>query len=103
MLASTCETRPDTSFAQHWLEREEFRIPLDHECFDDLASFFWGILGHYSTPLNGYLPHWDGAHPIRDCRRVQKPYKGVSLSVVMVPAPGIEPGTCGLQNRCSTN
>jgi hypothetical protein len=43
MLASTCETRPDTSFAQHWLEREEFRIPLDHECFDDLASFFGGF------------------------------------------------------------
>lgn len=38
-LAVTCETKPDTSFANHWLEREEFRIPLDHECFNDLVSF----------------------------------------------------------------
>lgn len=39
ILAATCETKPDTSFAYLWQEREEFHIPLDDDCFSDLVEF----------------------------------------------------------------
>lgn len=39
ILAATCETKPDTSFAHLWQEQEEFHIPLDDPCFTDLVEF----------------------------------------------------------------
>lgn len=39
MLAATCRRAPDTSFARHWTFAPEYRIPLDHACFDDVAEF----------------------------------------------------------------
>lgn len=39
ILAATCETKPDTSFAHLWQEQEEFHIPLDDPCFTDLIEF----------------------------------------------------------------
>jgi hypothetical protein len=43
IIAATCATKPDTSFANLWNEREEFHIPLDHEAFNDLADFLNGF------------------------------------------------------------
>lgn len=43
LLAATCESRPDSGFAGHWREREDFHVPLDHACFNDLADFLFGF------------------------------------------------------------
>jgi hypothetical protein len=43
MLASTCRHKPDTSFANVWLEAEEFHLPLEHASFDGLETFLRGF------------------------------------------------------------
>jgi hypothetical protein len=43
MLAATNRSQPDTGFAGHWRQPLEFRIPLDHACFDDLVAFLRGF------------------------------------------------------------
>ncbi len=43
LLAATVETKPESSFAHHWQEREEFHIPLDHEAYNDLVLFLMGF------------------------------------------------------------
>jgi hypothetical protein len=40
ILASTNKKRPDSGFAGHFSSSEEFRIPLDHDCFKPLLEFF---------------------------------------------------------------
>lgn len=39
LLAATCETNPDTSFAHHWQEREEFHIPITDDAFTEIILF----------------------------------------------------------------
>lgn len=39
ILAATNNKQPDAGFAGHWNSAEKFRIPLDHACFDELATF----------------------------------------------------------------
>lgn len=39
MLAATCEVKPDISFAHIWQEREQYHLPLDDPCFNDLVAF----------------------------------------------------------------
>jgi len=39
MLAATNHKQPDTGFAGHWDQPDEFRVPLDHACFDSLVTF----------------------------------------------------------------
>ncbi len=43
ILAATNKKRPDAGFAGHWSSAEEYRIPVDHACFDDLATFLKGF------------------------------------------------------------
>jgi hypothetical protein len=43
MLAATNHKQPDTGFAGHWDQPSEFRVPVDHSCFDDLAAFLSGF------------------------------------------------------------
>lgn len=38
MLASACRSKPDTSLVWAWSQRENL-IPLDHQCFDQIADF----------------------------------------------------------------
>ena len=38
-IAATCADRPEAGFVGHWYEKEAYHIPLDHNAFDDLASF----------------------------------------------------------------
>lgn len=39
LIAATCKAAPDTSFASHWHHADDYHLPLDHPCFDDLADF----------------------------------------------------------------
>lgn len=39
MLAATCASKPETSFAHLWQEQEEFHLPLGDPCFTDLVEF----------------------------------------------------------------
>jgi hypothetical protein len=39
MLAATNRRHPDYGFTAHWKEPEEFRVPVDHAAFDDIATF----------------------------------------------------------------
>lgn len=39
ILAATNNKQPDTGFASHWKQKEEFQIPVDHACFDSLVRF----------------------------------------------------------------
>jgi hypothetical protein len=39
ILAATNSRQPDTGFAGHWGQATEFRVPLDHPCFDTLVAF----------------------------------------------------------------
>jgi hypothetical protein len=39
ILAATNHKQPDAGFAGHWSSPEQYRIPVDHSCFDDLANF----------------------------------------------------------------
>jgi len=39
ILASTCKDQPDVSFARHWELKPEYRLPLDHHCFEELVRF----------------------------------------------------------------
>jgi len=39
ILAATNERRPDAGFAGHWNSADKYRIPVDHECFNDLVTF----------------------------------------------------------------
>jgi hypothetical protein len=39
ILASTNDQQPDTGFAGHWNQPAQFRVPLDHACFDELTEF----------------------------------------------------------------
>jgi len=43
ILATTNKKQPDTGFASHWNAKEEYRIPLNHECFSDLVAFLNGF------------------------------------------------------------
>lgn len=43
ILAATCETKPDTTLANHWQEREEFHIPLDDPAFNEIVRFLRGF------------------------------------------------------------
>jgi hypothetical protein len=39
LLAATNKRRPDAGFAGHWNSAEQYRVPVDHACFDELANF----------------------------------------------------------------
>jgi len=39
ILAATNRKQPDAGFAGHWKSKEQFRVPVEHACFDDLANF----------------------------------------------------------------
>jgi hypothetical protein len=39
ILAATCEKTPDTNLANHWLEREEFHVPIGDATFDNISEF----------------------------------------------------------------
>ena len=43
ILAATCETKPDTSLAHHWQEREEFHIPIGDPTFNEIVRFMRGF------------------------------------------------------------
>lgn len=48
ILAAINRKQPDTGFAGHWNQPDEFRVPLDHTCFDSLVTFltnFPALLG----------------------------------------------------------
>ena len=45
ILAATNNKQPDTGFAAHWRQDKQYQVPLNHACFDDLATF----LGGFST------------------------------------------------------
>jgi hypothetical protein len=38
-LAATCKKCPDISFARHWFQNPDYRIPLDHSCFNSVTDF----------------------------------------------------------------
>jgi hypothetical protein len=39
MLAATNQKQPDAGFAGHWSSPPQFRVPVDHSCFDDVVTF----------------------------------------------------------------
>ena len=39
LLASTNKKQPDAGFAGHWNGDEKYRVPVDHNSFDDLVTF----------------------------------------------------------------
>ena len=39
ILASTCETRPDTSLGQHWSEPKKYHLSVQNPVFNDLVTF----------------------------------------------------------------
>jgi hypothetical protein len=39
ILSATNDKQPDAGFAGHWNSPEKFRVPLDHQCFDELVTF----------------------------------------------------------------
>lgn len=39
MLAAHNKKQPDAGFASSWNQKLEYQIPVDHACFDQLASF----------------------------------------------------------------
>jgi hypothetical protein len=43
ILAATNRSQPDAGFAAHWSQPVEYRIPLDHGCFDELVNFLKGF------------------------------------------------------------
>jgi hypothetical protein len=43
ILAATNSKQPDTGFAGHWDQPIQFRVPVDHSCFDGLANFLTGF------------------------------------------------------------
>lgn len=49
ILAATCATKPETSFLHHWQEHEDYHIPLNDPCFNDLVDF----LRNFEALLNG--------------------------------------------------
>ncbi len=51
-LSATCKPKPDTTFAQHWEHKADYRIPLDHTCFDSVAQF----LKKFDTLVLGAQP-----------------------------------------------
>jgi hypothetical protein len=38
-LAATNKVQPDTAFTGHWNQDQQYRVPLDHRCINDIASF----------------------------------------------------------------
>jgi hypothetical protein len=43
ILAATNKKRPVSGFASHFSSPEEYRIPLDHQCFAEIISFIRGF------------------------------------------------------------
>jgi uncharacterized protein DUF3226 len=43
ILAATNKKRPDSGFASHFSSSDEYKIPLDHQCFGDIVSFIRGF------------------------------------------------------------
>ncbi len=39
LLAVTCKSKPGTSLAYHWQEADEYHIPVNDPCFDDISTF----------------------------------------------------------------
>lgn len=39
LIAATCKDDPNTSLTHLWSRKEEYHIPLDHECFDRIVKF----------------------------------------------------------------
>jgi hypothetical protein len=39
ILATTCASKPETTFAYHFQEDEKYHVPVLHSAFDDLAEF----------------------------------------------------------------
>src|SRR3990167_1593071 len=39
LITATCKQDPNTSLSHIWERQEQFHIPLDHQCFDNIAKF----------------------------------------------------------------
>jgi hypothetical protein len=49
IIAATCKPNPEVTFAHHWQQPKQYRVPLTDRCFDQIADF----LAAFGRILNG--------------------------------------------------
>jgi hypothetical protein len=43
ILAATNKSKPDAGFGGHWSSPDKYHLPVDHQCFNELADFLVGF------------------------------------------------------------